>query len=265
MEFKGREVQELKEQVVFRSYDNKRQQPVVLCPLQDETGKIWTGQGEDGYLESLSENDKKAMAFVITGATYIRVTDGKVLKPDNKIDKENWRWIQFHPYVALDRAKGKSSRDAVYYVENRTLEAGKRVEEAKAKDKARYLIQYEMSESDMVNVARIIGHPAPEGFKPIELKDYLLMQADVVAPAILSAANPKNAVLNGVKITFNELVRWKIIEKFKGGSYRFGGEKGTHLGHTEELVANWLANPDNIETVAAMTDLLADKKNTTKV
>lgn len=260
MEFKGKQIQELEEPVVFRAFNNKNPQPVKLSPCEDETGKLFTGQGQDGYFESLSQADLHKMSFVIDHSTKIAINDGKVLKPTNMADRENWRWIQLHPYIVINREQGSSSRMAVFYVENRKAEAAKRVALSKLRDKARYLIQYELSYEKQLKVARTIGHPAPEGFSPMELTDYLLTQSEAIAPAILKAADPANDEQSGVKIALHELIRWKIIDKYRGGVYRFGGPEGVFVGHNEEKCMEYLTKQENQETVAAILAQLEHKK-----
>lgn len=265
--FKDREIIELTEVIVFRSYDNKHQQPIKISPCEDETGKVFTGQGEDGYFDSLTEEDKRTIPYLVTPETVITVTDGKTLKPTNMADRENWRWIQIHPYLSLRKEDGHSSRKAVYYIENRRAEAEQRVSKAKNRDKARYLIQFELSQEKLVKVAKAIGHPAPQNFSLTELQDYLLRQCgDGVDPkldmsaAILNAADPKNAESTGALITFHELLKWKIIERHRGGTYRFGGAEGTFVGHNETKVTEFLTNVKNQEIVAAMIAQLEDRK-----
>ncbi len=261
--FRGKEISELTEMVVFRAYDNKHQQLVKISPCQDaETGKIFTGQGRDGFYESLSDEDKRYVPFVVEPTTVVTITDGKVLRPTNKVDVENWRWIQLHPYIALRKEAGSSSRSAVYYVENRRAEAEKRVASSKNKDKARYLIQFELSFDKQVRVAKAIGHPAPGSFSPAELQDYLLTQAETVASAIIDAADPKKSEQTGTLITFHDLVKWKVIEKHKGGVYKFGGADGTFVGHNELKVTEFLKDTKHVEIVAAMLSILEEKKAT---
>lgn len=260
MEFKGKTVKELEEQIVFRAYNNKFQQPVKAMPAEDETGKLFTGQGTDGYFESLSEADKHKMAFVIDNFTTVTISDGKTLKPGNLIDRENWRWVQFSPYICLDRAKGASSRSAVYYVENRKAEAERRISTTRDRDRARYLLQFDLSYEAQLKVAKVIGHPGPEGFSPIELQDYLLTQAETIPSAILQAADPKNAEESGVKIAFHDLLKWRIVEKHRGGVFRFGGPDGIFLGHNEGAVMEYLKNSKNEETVAAILSELEARK-----
>lgn len=261
MEFKGRKVLELTEPIVFKAYDQNIKRPVKCSPAEDETGKLFTGQGPDGYFESLSEADKHRMAYVVNHFTVLSINDGKALKPSSQVDKENWRWLQFHPYISLTKEKkGPAASKAAYYVENKRVEAERRVTASKDKDKARYLIQFELSYEKQLNVAKVIGHPSPEGFSPLELQDYLLSQTETIAPAILQAADPKNSEESGVKIAFHDLMKWKVIEKFKGGTIRFGGADGTFLGHNEPKVMEFLRNKDNEETVAAILAQLDAKK-----
>lgn len=260
MQFKGKEVKELVEPVVFRAYNNKIARPVKCQPAEDETGKLFTGQGTDGYFESLSDADKHKMSFIIDHFTVVSINDGKTLKPISVVDRENWRWLQFSPYVSMSKEGGASSRHAVYYIENRKLEAERRISSTRDRDKARYLLQFELSYEAQLRIAKVIGHPSPEGFSPTELQDYLLTQAEVIAPAILQAADPANADESGVKIAFHDLMKWRVLEKHRGGSIRFGGPDGIFIGHNEQKVMEFLKKPENQETVAAILASLDAKK-----
>lgn len=263
LKFRDKDIIELTEIVVFRAGDNKHQQPVKVSPCEDSaTGRIFTGQGRDGYYDSLSEEDKRYLSYIVESSLVVTITDGKVLRPTSNADRENWRWIQLHPYISLTKAAMSSSRSAVYYIENRKAEAEKRVQSAKAKDKARYLIQFELSFDKQVRVAKAIGHPAPGSFSPAELQDYLLNQTETMAAAIIDACDPKKSEQTGTLITFHDLVKWRIIEKFRGGTFKFGGEKGTFVGHNEFKVTEFLKDPRHTEIVAAMLALLEEKKAT---
>lgn len=266
MEFRGKKIQELDEPIVLKSYNN-RQQPVKISPPEDKiSGRIFTGQGKaDGFIDSISEEDRKKMGYFIGESTVISITNGKVLNPNSITDKENWRWMQLHPYISLDHAAGKSSRHAVFYVENKKVDAERRVTLARTKDKARYMIQFDMSHEQQVNVAKTIGHPSPEAFSSVELTDYLLNQCETIAAAIIEAANPANAESSAVQLTFHELVRWKVIEKYRGGTFKFNGPEGTFMGHNETKVMEFLKLPKNTEIVAAILAQLEDKKEALKV
>lgn len=261
MEFRGRPIIELEEAVVFRAKNNKNPQNVKCTPPEDgETGKLFTGQGKDGYFESLSDEDKKSIPYLITPQTVVALTDGKVLRPGNQADKDNWRWLQLHPYIVLDREQLGSSRTAVFYIENRKAEAAKRVRASKERDKARYQIQFETSHAQQVSVAKTIGHPGPESFSHDELTDYLLAQCEVIPAAILKALSPENAEDSAVTRTMHELIKWGIIKKEKGGVYRFGGENGVFVGHNDEKIVGFLRDDKNKETVAAILAQLDSKK-----
>lgn len=264
MEFRGKQIKELTKSVVLKSYNN-RQQTAKISPAEEkETGRVFTGQGTDGFLDSISEEDKKKLSFVITEFTVVHLTNGKTLKPTSIADRENWRWMQLNPYISLNK-DDRSSRSAIFYVEDREAEAQKRVSSSKNRDKARYLVQFQMSHDEQVKVARVIGHPSPEAFSHLELTDYLLLQCEAIAAAVLEAADPKNAEDSAVKSTFYELERWRVIEKHRGGVYKFGGSEGVFLGHNELKVMEYLKNPKNTETVAAIQAMLEEKKRATDV
>lgn len=251
--------------IVFRAYDNKHQQPVLVGPLQDRSGKLWTGQGDTGYFEGLTDERKRTMGHIINHFTRVTITDGKVLDLRDPVDAANWAWIQKHPYIALDKEKGKASRDAVYYVENKRKEADARVSTAKLKDKARYVIQYELSLERLRYVAKALGQLAADSFTENEVKDWLLQIAENTPDAVLFHTDAKNQQETDANIKFVELERYRVIAKHKGSIYRFGGEEGVFLGRTQDQVIAFLKDGKNIETVAALDAELEARKAKSEV
>lgn len=266
--------------IVFRAKNNKTQQRVVLSPNPDKTGKLWTGQGKDGYYESLTENVKADMPYVVTGQTKVGIIDGKVLNLDNPIDAANWKWISGnmededkdkrrspHPYIVLDKALMGSSRTAVFYVENKQRDAEKRVSSRKLIDKARFLIQYEFSHEQNMRIAKVMGHPSPAVFSPVELQDYLLGIAEVTPDIILNTADPKNAEDSGVKAAYHDLVKFKVIEKFPGQIWRYGGADGTAVGRNQSQIEDFIKNKKNEDIVGLMFQTLerVEKEQTSSV
>jgi hypothetical protein len=251
---------EIKGQIVIRAYDTKRALPVKIRPMQDRTGKLYTGQGKQGYFESLSHEDKMKMGYIITPDTTIVLQDGKVFDNDDPIDKENLKWILKHPYIAVDFAKGKSSRDAIFYVQDKKKEAETRVTASKTKDKARFIIQFQLSPKELVYVAKALGNLSAEAFTELEIQDWLLNLAELAPEAVLFHADKKNSDETDGQILFNELERWRIIVKHRGGVFRFGGEDGLFLGQNAEQVVAFLRKPENADTVAAIKMDLEAKK-----
>lgn len=247
-------------QIVIRAYDARNGLPVKVRPLQDRTGKLWTGQGKQGYYETLTQQEKLDMNFIINADTTVVLQDGKVLNMEDLVDEANSKWILRHPYVAKDFASGKSSRDAIFYVEDRLQEATKRVTGAKIKDKARYLIQFQLSAIELKQVAKALGNASTESFTELELQDWLLNLAETAPDAVLFHADKKNVKETDATILFNELERWRVIVKHRGGVYRYGGEDGIYLGHTVEQVTEFLRKDENKETVAAIEAELKAKQ-----
>lgn len=227
-----------------------------LRPVQDRTGKLYTGQGQQGYFETLSREEKDKLPYIVTSETTVVVSDGKVLNMKDPVDKENARWVINHPYIGKDFEAAASSKDVVFYIEDRKKEATKRVTASKTKDKARYIVQFELPLDKLKYVCKVLGNLSADSFTELELQDWLLQLTETAPEAVLAAADPKNTDESDAKIKFNELERWKIIVKYRGGVWRFGGPEGLYLGHTPEQVLEFLSKPDNQETVAAiMVDL----------
>lgn len=252
--------QQLPEQIVVRAYDPKRAVPMKIRPMQDRTGRLWTGQGVNGYYDTLSHEEKLKMSYIITPDTAVVLTDGKVFKSSDPIDKANMAWVLRHPYVAKNFEAGKSSRDAVFYIEDKVAEAEKRVNKSKTKDKARYVVQYELSLDKLRHVAKALGNLAAGSFTELEVKDWILNLCEVAPDSVLYHTDEKNAHETDAVIQFHEFTKWQIIQKFRGGVYRIGTEDGVYVGHTQEQVVEFLRKEENKETVAALEAELKAKK-----
>lgn len=238
--------------IVFRAFDTKKQQPATLRPLQDKSGRLYTGQGSTGYYELLTEAEKKALPFVVDPFTKVIITDGFVMDPkNNPVDAINWKWVQKHPYVVLNKEKKSSSRDAVFYVQNLKKEAEQRVTSTKLRDKARYLVQFDLSVEKLRYTAKVLGHANPESFGEDEIRDYLLQFCETAPEAVISASSMEDSAKSEAIILFNDLKKWRLISKHRGG-WRFGGEDGPFVGVNDEKVIEFLQNPEKQDTVAAM-------------
>lgn len=248
------------ETIVIRAYNSRNALPVKVRPLQDRTGKLYTGQGKDGYYETLSMEEKQKLNYIITPDTTVVLQDGKEFKMNDPIDAANIKWVMRHAYIAKDFASGKSSRDAIFYIQDRKAEAKQRVTSAKIKDKARYIVQFNLSLDELKQVAKALGNLSSDTFTELELQDWLLNLCETVPDAVLFHADKQNAKDTDATILFNELERWRIIVKQRGGVYRFGGPDGLYLGHTQEQVIEYLRKPENLETVAAIETELKAKK-----
>lgn len=248
--------------ITFAAFSPKTQLPVTLRPCNDKTGKLYTGQGQYGYFENLTEEEKKSLIIVIDHATQAVIEDGTVLDLDNPIDAANWKWIQRHPYVCMDKAVKKSSnRDAVYYIVNAQKEAQLYVDTTAGTDEARPAIR-KLSLTDQTKVAKVLGLHASETFPPAQLLSWLLQECNTRPGAVLEAINPENARKVNAKIFFDEALRWGIIARGKDGNLYYGGEKGVVVGINEQQAIEFLLSPENAERTRAMKAAVVEKTKT---
>jgi hypothetical protein len=61
-----------------------------------------------------------------------------------------------------------------------------------------------------------------------------------------------------------ELMKRRIVQRGDAGLFRFGGEKGVPLGHTEELVLDFLLDEKNSDTISMMKTSLIETKGPIK-
>lgn len=239
------------------------QLPVILRPCFDSTGRVYTGQGPTGHYETLSEEDKRSMNYVITPETTVVLTHDKVISWLNPIDRANWKWVRRHPYLALTKEKADSSRDAVFFVHNPVAEASRRVVASKVRDKARYIIQYEANRDVLVRACKVLGHLGADTLLDSQLQDYLLQQADApgMAQMVLDAVSREESELVKAKILLSELQKYRLVQRGDAGLFRFGGEKGAPLGHTEDMILSFMMDEKNHDTVLVMKNALAERKH----
>lgn len=237
------------------------QLPTVLRPCQDKTGRVFTGQGPTGHWETMSEEDKR-QSYVITPETSVVLTNERVIDWNNPVDRANWVWMRRHPYIAMSKEQMRSSRDAVFYVQNQVAEATARVQASKIRDKARYVVQYDSNRDSLLRAAKVLGHIGADSLTDTMLQDYLLQQADFpgMAQMVLEAVTTENSELVNSKVLFTELQKYRLVQRGDAGLFRFGGEKGAPLGHTEETVLEFMMDVKNADTVLMMKNALAQRK-----
>jgi hypothetical protein len=249
--------------ITLVAYNPKTQLPLRARPQEDHTGMVWTGQGESGYFELLTEEDKRKLKYVVTPHTSVLLEDGKVLNIEtNPADKINWVWLQKHPYIAHDKEKG-DQRTARFYIADAVKDAVARVDSMVDIDEARYQVR-KLSQSNLLHVCKTLGLSAAETFLPEQLLDYALSKASSKATvkAVLEAINPANKARSNAQIFFNEIVKWSVIERAKDGVFYFGGTDGVTLGHSPDMVVEYLLAKENAERVKAMKTMLAEKTKT---
>lgn len=248
----------MENQIVLRAYNSKRQTPVRLSPLEDKTGKLFTGQGKFGYFDLLTEEEKRSLPMIITRETVITIDNGTIINLNDPIDAANWKWMQLHAYITLDKEKGQSSRDVVFYVDNPERDAeihltkDKRITMAKAKI-------YAVSHNKKIQLAQALGNPGATALSTNILEEWLIVKAEITPDSITKLLDTKaNLRLNGM-IVFEDLKRYRLIKKH-AGSWRFGGNDGLSLGTDDESVVDFIINKDNDEQVFAMMEQLKEKK-----
>jgi hypothetical protein len=244
--------------ITFAAYKPRTQLAVVCRPMLDRSGKLYTGQGEKGYFETLTREEKDKLPFIFDYETTYIIEDGKVLNLDDSFDAAIWKWLRVHPYVALDRKEGETSRDAVFYVINEQKEARAYVDKTSKVDEARPAVR-KLSHNEQIRVAESLGLGTAKGFSPEQLLSWLLRKCDSDPTAVLGAINPENKARVNATIFFNKFVQQSVIERQKDGLYYFGGENGVQLGHTNDMAIDYLLKPENAERVRAMKAMLVER------
>lgn len=259
------DLSKLKGKITISALKPRTQLPVTARPMTDSRGMLYTGQGEHGYYEMLTEDDKKRLPFVFDYNTAILLEDGKVFDLDNNpYDIGVWKWLATHPYLAPDKFEAENnSGDARFYIVNPQKEASNYLDKTEKTDEARPAVR-NLSRKDQERVAEALGLNAPSTFSQPQLLTWLLKKADTDPTSVLDTINPQNKAKVTATIFFKDAVRWKVIERLRDGAFYFGGEKGISLGLTDDMVINYLLNPENVERVKVMKSLLTERTKVNK-
>jgi hypothetical protein len=248
--------------ITFCAYKPRTQQPVVCRPLQDRSGKLYTGQGKYGYFELLTTEEKANLPFIFDYETSILVEEGKVLNLNDPYDAAVWKWLQKHPYVAVDKKAGEHDRDAVFFVANERKEAKERIDKTERIDEARPAVR-KLSDADRKRTAKSLGLESTEVFTPEQILDWLLNKCNTNPEAVLATIDPGNKSRVNALIFIKDAIKYKVINREKDGGFYYGGIDGVSLGHSEDMVVDYLLNPDNVERVKAMKNMYTEKSKTT--
>lgn len=246
--------------IVLRSYNAKRQTPVRVSPLQDHTGKLYTGQGERGYYELLTEEEKKKLPVVVDHFRVKTLMNGTVLDLDDPIDAIDWKWMQKHPYIDLNRQLSNKGRSAVFYVEDEQRDSEMKVKTDRMITVAKGKM-YEASQSKLQLAAKALGNPGAEHMTIERLQAWLAQQLEehIVSPeAVINVLDPKQSKETSARALFQDMLSAEIIRRF-GAMYKHGGQDGVPLGGSEEEVVRFLTDSKNEETVAIMMNKLEER------
>lgn len=246
--------------IVFRALKPKKQQAVVVTPLQSaETGKLYTGQGKTGYYEDMTPAEKNELSVVFDYSTKYVVTPGKVLNiKDDPFHAAQWKWIQRHPYIAMSEEEAKVEPDAVFYVDNPQVKAVDYVSKDKKVTKVKAAI-YNAGVDKKKNVAKALGLIGADALSESQVEEWLSFKASELPDTLERLIDPKNASLTKGLVIVKELVTYGIIKRFNT-VYKYGGSDGITLGITEDEVALWISDSNNEDTVIAMQMELDEKK-----
>lgn len=248
------------EKIVFRAANTKKQQAVKVGPLQDKTGRLYTGQGPTGYYESLTQKDRDELpiGMVFDHNTVYVVEDGKVLDLSDPVDAAMWKWIQKHPYIGLTKEDCSARRDAVFYVDNPQKKAESFVSRDKKVTKVKTMV-YNANSEEKINAAKALGLTGAEGLKIPQVEEWLIIEAERLPDAVESLLDPKNAGLTVAIGIVKEMLMYNIIKRF-GTVYKYGGRDGITLGTSDEEAAEWVLDTKNEDAFIAMKFNLDEQK-----
>ena len=246
--------------IVFRAYNSKRQNPVKLSPLEDKSGRLYTGQGKYGYYELLSEEEKKTLPFVIDHETVVSLESGDTLNLENPVDAANWEWIKKHPYIALDEETGRSSRDAVLYVDNPERKAEIHVSKDKKVTMAKAKI-YAASNARKVLLAKALANPGADSMQATILEEWLITIAEKSPNIINGYLDDKKKEELEIRAFIEELKLYSLLIRF-AGTWKYGGSDGIIVGNDNDECVSYVLDKKNEENVFVMREKLKELKTT---
>ena len=247
--------------IVFRAYNAKRQMPIRLSPLENKSGKLYTGQGEKGFYEFLTKQEKEELGYIIDRNTKVTINDGKVLDMDDPIDAANWKWIQKHPYIAIDRYEGEADNDAVYFVDNPQKEAeikvskDKKISQTKAK-------MYNLATAKKTELAKALGNPGAESMSVERIEEWLSMHIERNPDSVAALLEAKQSARINAMILLEEAKRYKIVARH-AGTWRIGGSEGAPIGGDDETCIEFIMDKANEEQVFLMQERIKESQPVT--
>jgi len=245
--------------IVFRAFNSKNQMPVKLRPLENRAGKLFTGQGERGFYEYLTDQEKKDLGFVIDRETTIVINDGKVLDLDDPMDAANWKWIQKHPYIALDRYDPKvNKRDAVFFVDNPQKEAEMKVSRDKKISTVKASM-YNLPTGKKAQLAQALGNPGATSMTVERIEEWLSMQIERNPDTVAALLDAKSTAKVNAMIILEDAKAYKVISRH-AGTWRIGGVEGAPIGNTDEECVQFIMEKANEEQVFLLTNLIKEKQ-----
>jgi hypothetical protein len=244
--------------IVFRAYNSKRQMPIKLSPLEDKTGKLFTGQGKYGYYDLLTEEEKRNLPYVVNHETVITIKTGDILNLKDPVDATNWEWIKKHPYIALDEEEGRGSRDVVMYIDNPEKKAEMHVVKDKKITMAKAKI-YSASNAKKTQLCKALGNPGADTLSINMLEDWLILQAETMYEQITKLLDDKNKTLLNYKIFIEELKQHNLIINHIG-VWKYGGKDGVVMGSDEDEIIKYLSDKKNQDEVFIMKEKIKELK-----
>ena len=244
--------------IVFRAVNSKKQKPIKVGPLQDKTGKLFTGQGETGYYESLTSKDKENLGIVFDHSTVYTIEDGNILDLNDPYDAALWKWMQVHPYIGATREECSSNRDAVFYIDNPQKKAESFISKDKKIVKAKTMV-YNAPAEQQVILAKALGLTGAEGLSPSRIEEWLIMKVENTPDLVIELFNPERAGLTVALGLVKEMVTYNVIKRY-GTVFKYGGREGINIGTSDDEAAQWLNDTKNEDTVLTMKYNLDEKK-----
>lgn len=252
------------DQIILRAYKPKKEPVMVVCPLEDKSGNVYTGQGERGYYELLSEAERREFgdSSIITPDTRVKIMNDYTLDMDNPIQAANWKWMKKHPYIDMVK-QDSPSKDAVFYVYDRQVEAHNAMSRVKRMTKLMNSV-FEMSLVEKRNFAEALGLGDSAGLSEDEVELWIEQKANgslsTVEDLLKTKDTDGNSLINANKL-YHEAMNKGIIKRYQGSWIRYGGEQGQILGRNEESVIQFLLNTENADMVTAIRADIAHLKD----
>jgi hypothetical protein len=231
--------------IILKAVWGKTQGSLLLNPVRDDvTGKF---KG----VEELNEEELRKSVRPVYPDTQRKITDGLKIDRRNQVDKIDWEWIKENKEIVGSIEEARSSPQALFYIDQPDKELEKRLAKSDLVFEAETIVRG-LSVNEQIEMCRLLGQNV-KGYRPIDVRDYLLERSHSAPAKILDAKADPNAK---EKLFLFDLVDAGKVKKDQAGMYKFGD---IILGLNTRSAIEWLNDKKNRDIVGKLYTALYNK------
>lgn len=214
---------------------------LTVQPAWDSRTGWWAG------VERLSDEQKKNKTYFVTVGerkedahlnTKIVLKHGHIFDLNNEVDRINWEWVKYNPFMAMSFDEAQRSK-ALFYVHIEGREAAASLSRREQRFEAEKLVM-EDSSVNLVNRALLLGLDM-SGENPATIKDFLMETAEQNPGKILHIYRDKSMKINLLYALAKQ--KGLISEDLHEGIVKYGV---TILGNSPESAVAFLQSNEDL-------------------